>query len=209
MIYVYWLDLVIKIIIIFCGIDRLHPNALKNLVLLGEDLSFIHNMKRLKRILTLLIATFGVATVWAADNEEPVVKTEVIESFDRTQALVDQVSLLVPTASIAEAVVESCIKYTEDVNLCIKNVLGVANAESGMFKKSMTPTNNWFWFMERGRKKRFGSIEESISFWVKRYQDKQRYKRTNWASRLKGKYCASACTHRIGNYNDAIKKLWL
>lgn len=176
---------------------------------MGEDLSSTNNMKRLKRILSLLIATFWVATVWAVVNEEPVVQPEVIESFDETQALVDQVSLLVPTVFIAEAVVESCIEYTEDVNLCIKNVLGVANAESGMFRKSMTPTNNWFWFMERGKKKRFDSIEESISFWVKRYQDKERYKRTDWASWLKGKYCASACTYRIGNYNDAIRKLWL
>lgn len=95
------------------------------------------------------------------------------------ERVIQKIIYLVPTESIAETITSKCFEYTEDPILCVKNVLGVSNAESGMFKQSMYPSHNGFGFMERGKKKKFDSIEQAIEFWIKWYQEKKRYKRTN------------------------------
>ena len=134
---------------------------------------------------------------------------QIQETLDYEANLIITVDKLVGDESISEAIVSSCIEYTEDEILCIKNVIWVASAESSVFKKAMYPSNNWFWFMEKWVKKKFTSVEESISFWVKRYEDKKWWRYTKWSSWLKARYCASACTYRVGNYNSAIQKLGL
>lgn len=61
--------------------------------------------------------------------------------------------------------------------------------------------------MYRWTLQKFNTIEDSIYYWIQLCQKNQRYKRTNWASWLRGNYCASQCTYRIDNYNSAIAKL--
>lgn len=186
-------------------------------------------MKRIKVILallaTLLILFFGwnyaeerEVSLPQAEEQIEIITGNTIEQnpkddyqhfLEEQMILQNKVYALVGDRNISETIVSACSEMTEDKILCIKNLLWVSNAESWMFKAWMKPTNNGFWFMSQGKKKRFTSVEESIIFRVDRYQRKGRWKRTTWADWLKGKYCASACTNRIGNYNTAVSKLGL
>lgn len=79
-----------------------------------------------------------------AAEEEPS-KEELLQL--EKDALIEKVDSLIENESVSEAIVSACMKHTDDYKLCIKNVIGVSNAESGMFGKGMSPTNDWFWWM--------------------------------------------------------------
>lgn len=124
----------------------------------------------------------------------------------KRQNILEQVESVVDNLSISTVIVDGCMNTTEDWYLCINNLMWVANAESSLFKR-VSSSNNPFGLMYKWTLMRFNTIEDSIYYWIQLYQKNQRYKRTDWASRLRGKYCASQCTYRIGNYNTAIAKL--
>ena len=153
----------------------------------------------------------AVVETWATTVE--IIPTEeelVIYTREMTEAkLADKVDNLIGDYNISYTIVHECASQTEDYELCIKNVLWVANAESGMFKKWMYPSNNWFGWMYNWKKKKFSSIEESIKQWIAMYVKNGRAKRATWKDWLKWNYCTSECSHWVENYNSAIKKLEL
>jgi hypothetical protein len=58
------------------------------------------------------------------------------------QKLVEKVNSLIGDYNISYAIIHECSTQTSDYKLCVQNVLGVANAESSMFKAGMKPSNN-------------------------------------------------------------------
>lgn len=58
--------------------------------------------------------------------------------------MAEELNSLIGDYNISYTIVHECSSQTEDYQLCIKSVLGVANAESSMFKAGMKPTNNGF-----------------------------------------------------------------
>lgn len=146
----------------------------------------------------------------AVEIETPKVEETIIYTREMTeQKLVEQVNSLIENESISYAIVHECATQTDDYKQCIKNVIWVSNAESGMFKKAMYPSNNWFGWMQNWKKKKFSSVEESIKQWVAMYVKNGWAKRVTWKDWLKGNYCTSECKYRIRNYDSAIKKLEL
>ena len=135
---------------------------------------------------------------WDVQDEREIKRLNILE----------QVESVVWNLSISTAIVDGCMNTTEDWYLCINNLMGVANAESSLFKR-VSNSNNPFWLMRQWTLMRFNTIEDSIYYWIQLYQKNQRFKRTDWASRLRWNYCASQCTYRVGNYNYAIAKLSL
>lgn len=147
----------------------------------------------------------GDVLTWATTVEETIIYTREMTE----QKLVEKVNSLVGNESISYAIVHECATQTDDYMQCIKNVIWVSNAESGMFKQAMYPSNNGFWWMYNWKKKKFSSVEESIKEWVAMYVRNGRETRVTWNDWLRGKYCASECSHWVKNYNSAIKKLEL
>lgn len=157
------------------------------------------------------ISTWDVKDfTWASSNTWVVVdtgETIIYTRADTEKELINNVNKLVGNESISRAIVQECVNQTKDYKLCIKNVIWVSNAESSIFKKGMKPSNNGFGWMYKWKKRRFSSVEESIHLRVAMYVRNGREKRTTGQARISGKYCTSACTWRIRNYNSAIKKL--
>lgn len=175
------------------------------------------HFKLLLIVLAVIVLSWFNSNTVAGDEDFTEIVTETTETtdtvVDETEQeklfLIEKVDTLVGNESVSTAIVEACMKHTEDYRLCIKNVIWVSNAESWMFKASMKPSNNWFWWMEWWKKKRFSSVEDSIYQWVKMYKRLWWDNRTTWESRLKWKYCASECTNWVYIYNDWIRKLGL
>ena len=168
--------------------------------------------KILLAILTAMLVFFCWFFYWQAKGDEEVILSiDAEDTIDETElektSLINKVDDLVHNQSISTAIVESCMKHTEDYRLCIRNIIWVSSAESSIFTKWMTPTNNWFWRMYQWKKKRFSSVEDSIYQWVHLYVRNWREKRTTADSWLAWKYCASQCSHWISNYNSAVNKL--
>ena len=145
----------------------------------------------------------GDVLTWATTVEETIIYTR--EMTERK--LVEKVNSLVGNESISYAIVHECATQTDDYKQCIKNVIWVSNAESGMFKKAMYPSNNGFWWMYNWKKKKFSSVEESIKEWVAMYVRNGWAKRITGQDRLRWNYCTSECKGRVKNYSSAIKKL--
>ncbi|MBO7691731.1 MAG: hypothetical protein J6T10_03755 [Methanobrevibacter sp.] len=61
---------------------------------------------------------------------------------DTEKEMAEKLNSLIGDYNISYTIVHECSIQTSDYKLCIKNVLGVANAESGMFKAGMKPSNN-------------------------------------------------------------------
>lgn len=62
--------------------------------------------------------------------------------------LINRVDALVGNYSISTAIVEECTtQVPNNYKKCIKDVIGVSNAESSIFKKAMYPSNNGFGLM--------------------------------------------------------------
>lgn len=169
-------------------------------------------------ILTIMVLGYGVGhwediicSQYTEDSEGTAIVSEedtVIYTWEMTkQSLVDITNSLIGDQNISEAIVNECTTQTADYKLCIKNVLGVANAESSMFKKWMNPSNNWFGWMYKGKKRRFQSVEESIKERVALYVKNGWANRKTWADWLKGNYCSSECKYWKKNYNSAVNKL--
>ena len=133
------------------------------------------------------------------------VEIDIREATERE--LADKINSLVGDYNISYTIVHECSEQTADYKLCIKNVLWVANAESSMFKKWMKPTNNWFWWLYKGKKKRFSSVQESIKQWVSMYVRNGRWRRVTWQDWLNWKYCTSACTNWVSAYSSAVRKV--
>ena len=146
---------------------------------------------------------------WQAWEEVYIEPTPLVEEKSEQEVLIDKVDLLVEDKSISEAIVTACMKHQDDYKLCIKNLIGVSNAESGIFKRGMNPSNNGFGRMYQWKKRKFSSVEDSVYKRVQMYTKNHRENRTTWADWLKWKYCTSECAYRIKNYDYAIKKLSL
>ena len=131
---------------------------------------------------------------------------------DTKKKLAEQVDVLIGDYNISYTIVNECTtQVTNNYKKCIQDVVGVANAESTMFKRGMYPSNNWFGLMQRtknGYKKRqFSSVEESIKYRVNLYVEKNREKRTTGQAWIDWRYCTSWCSWWIRNYTNAIIKL--
>lgn len=171
-------------------------------------------MRQLKLLLIIIIAfSFLGFTIDTVSSESVQVETPSNPIDIEREYLLEKVNSLIDSTSISEAIVVWCMNHSTDHNLCINNVVGVATAESWLFKQGMKPSNNWFGWLtktENGyKKKRFTSIEEGIIQWIKMYERLWWENRDTWEKRLSWKYCTSECTYRIKNYNSGIEKLWL
>lgn len=168
-------------------------------------------MKRLKIIVALLLLILVLMfNVDNAYDETPIVPEVVEEEPSLEQIwrdmIVEKVDNLLGDYISSEIIVDNCMEKTENYILCIKNVVGVANAESSLFKR-MNKKNNPFWLMKGWRLQKFDSKYDAIEYRIDLYQEKWWYKRTSWAAWLEWNYCASECSYRISNYNAAINKL--
>lgn len=180
-------------------------------------------MRQLKILLAIIIALlifllgYWQGQAWEEHYIEPlefdVISTGSVNEPTEAEVLTEKVNSLVGNESISITIVKECMSQTEDYKLCIQNLVGVASAESSVFKKGMYPSNNWFGRMQRTKdwykKKRFNSVEESIKLRIEMYVRNGWDKRTNGAKRGSSNYCASECTYRVRNYNSAISKLGL
>lgn len=176
-------------------------------------------MKILIAVMIVLIVRILWYSQWKAWEEtyvEPVSLDvtdinvgDIEEEKSEAEVLIEKVDSLVEDESISEAIVTACMKHQEDYKLCIKNLIGVSNAESGIFKKGMKPSNNGFGRMYQWKKRKFSSVEDSVYKRVQMYTKNHRENRTTWADWLKWKYCTSECSYWIKNYDYAIKKLSL
>lgn len=176
-------------------------------------------MTKLKILIAIMVILL-VFILWYSKGQageehylEPIQVELPSDEPTEEEVLIQKVNGLVGNESISMTIVKECMSQTEDYKLCIQNVVGIASAESSIFKKGMYPSNNWFWLMQRTKnwykKRRFNSVEESIKLRIEMYVRNGWAKRTNGQARLRGKYCASACSHWVGNYSSAIYKLGL
>lgn len=112
-----------------------------------EDLLLNHNMKRIKIIIfILLILIFFIYNKDNAYDETITIPVEKqvynLESQWRDM-VVEKVDNLLGDYITSEIIVDNCMLKTENYILCIKNVVGVANAESSLFKR-VSSSNNPF-----------------------------------------------------------------
>ena len=151
---------------------------------------------------------------------EPVVETGSVASWDVKEIetviytwedtkkdIAEKLSTLIGDYNISYAIIHECSTQLDDYKLCVKNLLGVANAESSMFKKWMEPSNNWFGWMYKWKKRKFSSVEESIKEWVAMYVRNNWGKRVTWDDWLKWNYCTSECSWWVKAYNSAARKI--
>ena len=149
-----------------------------------------------------VVETGSVAT-WEVKEIETVIYTRE----DTEKEMAEKLNSLIGDYNISYTIVHECSSQTSDYKLCIKNVLGVANAESSMFKAGMKPSNNGFWWMYKWKKRKFSSVEESIKLWVAMYVRNGRGKRVTWQDWLNWKYCTSSCSNWTKAYNSAVSKV--
>ena len=88
-----------------------------------------------------VVETGAVKTL---DVETGAVETVIYTWEDTEKEIAEKLNSLIGDYSISYTIVHECSVQTSDYKQCIKNVLGVANAESSMFKKGMKPSNNGF-----------------------------------------------------------------
>jgi hypothetical protein len=73
------------------------------------------------------------------------VEEQVIYTWEDTEKkLAEQVNELVGNYDISYTIVHECSSKVKNYKKCIQDVVGVANAESSIFKKGMYPSNNGF-----------------------------------------------------------------
>lgn len=190
-----------------------------------EDFYLLENYMTKLKLLIVALVVWIIFVLWAPtwhwettesqDSVEistwDIVEEQIIYTFEMTKDyLKERVDALVGDYNISSAIVEECTtQVPDDYKKCIKDLIWVSNAESTIFTKWMYPSNNGFWLMYNGHKRKFSSIEESIKVWVSLYV------KNNWVDRatakdwLKWNYCTSECSHRTRNFNNAVKKLEL
>lgn len=164
-------------------------------------------MKRIKFILLILFVFIFI--IWNRDNayEELAIEVET-STWTIEDSLIEKVDNLLGDYITSEIIVDNCVSKVEDYTWCIKNVIGVANAESSLFKK-VSRSNNPFGLMKGGRLQKFASKYDAIIYRIDLYQKNERYKRNTWADWLRWNYCSSECSYWIINYDDWIAKLSL
>lgn len=150
-----------------------------------------------------VVDTTGSVASWEVKEIETVIYTWE----DTEKEIAEKLNSLIGDYNISYAIIHECSTQTSDYKLCVKNVLWVANAESSMFKAGMKPSNNWFGWMYKWKKRKFSSVEESIKEWVAMYVRNNWGKRVTWKDRLAWKYCTSSCSNWVSAYNSAAKKL--
>lgn len=117
-------------------------------------------MRRLKVLLATLIIVLVFLLGYssqAGDVEEIMLDKSQSQTGDAVEEtviytremtvnnLVEKVNNLVGDYNISYAIVNECVtQVPDDYKQCIKNVIGVANAESTLFTKGMYPSNNGF-----------------------------------------------------------------
>ena len=149
-----------------------------------------------------VIETGSVAT-WEVKEIETVIYTRE----DTKKEIAEKLTSLIGDYNISYAIIHECSTQVDDYKLCVINLLGVANAESSMFKNWMKPSNNWFGWMYKWKKRKFSSVEESIKEWVAMYVRNNWGKRVTWKDRLAWKYCTSSCSNWVSAYNSAVRKI--
>ena len=165
-----------------------------------------HGEDALTEKLVLPVETGAVET-WVVNSWNVVLTWEIYTREDTEKEMAGKLNSLIGDYNISYAVVHECSVQAKDYKLCIRNVLGVANAESSMFKAGMKPSNNGFWRMYKWKKRKFSSVEESIKEWVAMYVKNGREKRVTWQAWLNWKYCASSCSNWVKLYNAANNKI--
>lgn len=148
-----------------------------------------------------------VDTGSVASWEVKEIETVIYTWEDTEKEIAEKLNSLIGDYNISYAIIHECSTQTSDYKLCVKNVLWVANAESSMFKAGMKPSNNWFGWMYKWKKRKFSSVEESIKEWVAMYVRNNWGKRVTWKDRLAWKYCTSSCSNWVGAYNSAVRKI--
>ena len=150
-----------------------------------------------------VVETGSVAT-WEVKEIETVIYTRE----DTEKEMAEKLNSLIGDYNISYAIVNECTTQVYDnYKHCIWAVLWVANAESSLFKKGMKPSNNWFGWMYKWKKRKFSSVEESIKLWVAMYVRNGRGKRVTWQDWLNWKYCTSSCSNWTKAYNSAVSKV--
>lgn len=153
-------------------------------------------------ILDIPIPTTG-DVVEEVKPEETIIYTREMTLED----LVNKVDALVGNYSISYTIVKECTEQIPDGYIqCLKSAVGVANAESTLFTKWMSPSNNWWGLMYKWKKRKFSSVEESVQVWVSLYKKNNWGKRTSWSDWV-WTYCMSECKYWAKNYESAVKKL--
>ena len=185
--------------------------------------------KRLKiliAVMTIILVFMLGFNAWHGEDivtemqVEPVVDTGSVASWevkeietviytweDTEKEIAEKLNSLIGDYNISYAIIHECSTQTSDYKLCVKNVLGIANAESSMFKAGMKSSNNWFGWMYKWKKRKFSSVEESIKEWVAMYVRNNWGKRVTWKDRLAWKYCTSSCSNWVSAYNSAVRKI--
>lgn len=150
--------------------------------------------------------TTGALSVWATTVDN--VEETIIYTREMTEKrLAEKVNSLVGNESISYAIVHECATQVPDNYVqCLKSAVWVANAESSLFTKWMSPSNNWWGLMYKWKKRKFSSIEESVQVWVSLYKKNNWGKRTSWSDWV-WTYCMSECKYWAKNYESAVKKL--
>lgn len=149
----------------------------------------------------------GSVASWDVASWNVVLTWEIYTWEDTKVEIAEKLTSLIGDYNISYAIIHECSTQTDDYKLCVKSVLGVANAESSMFKAGMKPTNNGFWRMYKWKKRKFSSVEESIKEWVAMYVRNNWGKRVTWKDRLAWKYCTSSCSGWVSAYNSAVRKI--
>ena len=116
-------------------------------------------------IITEVQAESVIETDSVASWEVKEIETVIYTWEDTKKNIAEKLSTLIGDYNISYTIVHECSSQAEDYQLCIKSVLGVANAESSMFKAGMKPSNNGFWRMYKWKKRKF-SLLMMISIYV-------------------------------------------
>ena len=92
---------------------------------------------------------------------------------------------------------------------CFKYTLGVATAESGLFKKSMG-WNNWFGFMYKWKKKTYNNIYKSVDDFIDSYLELRHTNKTPQERLTRSYYCTyepwakSGCPNWVKNVQRVL-----
>lgn len=175
-------------------------------------------MRLLKRIIGLILLFILLCFIdESRSNANDYTMPEIVSEPSTAQVLqldlIDRLSTVVWSETISEAIVIWCMNHSVDYLKCMRDTIGVANAESWIFKKTSSK-NNAFGIMERvcGKKgwekqscrsqlKSYSSIEESVIDFIKLYEKNKWYKRITWQDWLNWKYCTAGCSNRIPAFN--------
>lgn len=172
-------------------------------------------LKRIVGIVLVLLALFIMQTSKSNANDYtmPADTTQLTTTQVLQLELIQRLNTVVWSETISEAIVIWCMNHTENYMLCMKHTVGVANAESGMFKKTWMKNNafgitervcwkkGWEKISCRSQLKTYSSVEESVIDFIRHYEKNKWYNRITWQDWLNGKYCTAWCDGWIPAFN--------